>query len=87
VRSGRLDFWAAIAGGVFCPLGDGMLDLAGLRGALEAAGYDGLATIEQDRRPDTPGDPATDLRRSVARLRSAGIGAGGRPGSSAAPGA
>jgi inosose dehydratase len=73
-RGERIDFWSAIAGGVFCPVGDGMLDLAALRAALEAAGYDGLATVEQDRRPDTPGDPAAHLRRSVARLRAAGIG-------------
>jgi len=75
-RRERLDFWAAIAGGVFCPVGDGMLDLGALRAALDAAGYDGLATVEQDRRAGTPGDPATDLRRSLERLRWAGIGAG-----------
>jgi inosose dehydratase len=74
-RQERLDFWTAIATGIFCPVGDGMLDLPALRGALDAAGYSGLATIEQDRRPDTPGDPAADLRRSVERLRAAGIGA------------
>jgi inosose dehydratase len=75
VRAERLDFWTAIATGIFCPVGDGMLDLAALREALDAAGYSGLATIEQDRRRDTPGDPAADLRRSVRRLRAGGIGA------------
>jgi inosose dehydratase len=71
----RLDFWSAIAAGVFCPVGDGLLELGALREALAAAGYDGVATIEQDRRPGTPGDPAADLRRSAERLRAAGIGA------------
>jgi inosose dehydratase len=69
-----LDFWAAIAQGVFCPVGDGELDLDALRDALSAAGYAGLATVEQDRRPGSPGRPADDLRRSVERLRAAGIG-------------
>ena len=70
-----LDFWGAIGRGVFCPVGEGMLDLAALRGALSAAGYAGIATIEQDRRPGAPGRPEDDLRRSVERLRAAGIGA------------
>lgn len=68
------DFWSAVAAGVFCPIGDGMLDIAGVRDALDAIGYDGFATVEQDRRTDTAGSPADDLRRGVARLRAAGIG-------------
>jgi inosose dehydratase len=74
-RAGRLDFWTAIAHGTFCPVGEGMLDLDGLGEALAAAGYTGLATVEQDRRPGSPGEPGDDLRRSVERLRTAGIGA------------
>jgi inosose dehydratase len=70
----RLDFWGAVARGVFCPAGEGILVLDALRDALAAAGYRGLATVEQDRRPGTPGSPAADLRRSVERLRAAGIG-------------
>jgi inosose dehydratase len=70
-----LDFWAAIAHGVFRPVGEGLLDLDALRRALAAAGYAGLATVEQDRRPGTPGRPEDDLRSSVERLRAAGIGA------------
>ena len=53
---------------------DHRLVLSGLRAALADAGYAGDATVEQDRRPDTPGDPAADLRRSVERLRAAGLG-------------
>ena len=70
----RGDFWSAVAAGVFCPAGDGLLDLARLAGALGDAGYGGFATIEQDRRPESPGTPEDDLRRSVARLRASGIG-------------
>jgi inosose dehydratase len=74
VRALGLGFWDAIAAGVFCPVGDGMLDLDALRDALTAIGYEGFATVEQDRRPGTAGDAASDLRRSVERLRAAGLG-------------
>jgi inosose dehydratase len=67
-------FWEAVARGAFCPVGAGALDLGGVAAALRAAGYRGLATVEQDRRPGSPGDPVDDLRRSVERLRAAGIG-------------
>jgi|SRR5215207_409352 len=70
----RIGFWSAIALGIFCPVGDGMLDLDGLRRALGAAGYAGFATIEQDRRPGSPGSAEHDLRVSAQRLRAAGIG-------------
>jgi inosose dehydratase len=74
VADRRGSFWEAVAAGVFCPVGDGLLDLAAVREALTAVGYDGFATVEQDRRPGSPGTPEADLRRSVARLRAAGIG-------------
>jgi inosose dehydratase len=67
-----MGFWDAVAAGVFRPVGEGRLDLGALRDAL--AGYRGFATVEQDRRPGSPGDPAADLRRSVERLRAAGLG-------------
>jgi inosose dehydratase len=73
VRARGLGFWDAVAAGVFCPVGDGLLDLPALRTALADAGYRGFATIEQDRRPGGAGDPAADLRRSIARVRAAGI--------------
>jgi inosose dehydratase len=74
VHAERLGFWDAIAAGVFCPLGDGVVDVAALLGALADAGYRGFATIEQDRLPGT-GTPLEDLRRSVAVLERAGAGA------------
>ncbi|MDA0159791.1 sugar phosphate isomerase/epimerase [Solirubrobacter ginsenosidimutans] len=74
VRTRELGFWEAIAAGIFCPVGDGLLDLDALRTALDETGYDGFATVEQDRRPGSAGDPAHDLRRSVTRLRAAGLG-------------
>jgi inosose dehydratase len=59
---------------VFCPIGDGALDLPAMRDALHHAGYTGYATIEQDRRPGTTGEPHEDLRRSVEFVRACGIG-------------
>jgi inosose dehydratase len=74
VISRGLDFWDAIAAGVFCPVGDGALDLVATREALERVSYSGFATIEQDRRPGTVGAPGEDLRRSVEFVRSCGVG-------------
>lgn len=74
VRARELGFWDAVAAGIFCSVGDGLLDLTAVRAALAATGYDGFATVEQDRRPGTAGAPEEDLRRSVARLRAAGLG-------------
>ena len=73
-RVSGLDFWSAVANGVFCPAGEGLLDLDALARALGDVAYDGFATIEQDRRAGSPGTPVEDLRRSVARVRASGIG-------------
>jgi inosose dehydratase len=60
-------FWDAVAAGVFCPVGAGVVDFAGVLDALDGAGYRGWATIEQDRVAGG-GDPPADVRRSVAQL-------------------
>lgn len=73
-RRAPLDFWTAIAAGIFCPLGEGVVDLAAVLAALEAWRYGGYATIEQDRVAGR-GDPLDDLARSlavIARLGAAG---------------
>jgi inosose dehydratase len=70
-RQRGADFWTTMERGIFCPLGSGLLDLAGLGEALEAVGYAGFATIEQDRRPLSPGRPEDDLRASVRALGEA----------------
>jgi inosose dehydratase len=74
VRALELEFWEAIRAGIFCPIGDGLLDLVTVRDALAATAYDGFATVEQDRRPGSAGAAAADLGRSVARLREIGLG-------------
>ncbi len=67
-----LDFWAAIAAGVFCPLGEGVVDLPAVLGALGDLGFDGYATIEQDRVPGS-GSPLADLAAALRALSSAGV--------------
>lgn len=73
MRAGA-DFWGAVERGVFCPIGDGALALEALAQVLSAIGYSRYATLEQDRRPQSPGTPLEDLRRSVSRTRRSGIG-------------
>ena len=72
VRDERLDFWAAIDAGVFCPLGHGVVDRRAVLAALGEAGYQGYATIEQDRVAGR-GSPLDDLAESRRVLASAGV--------------
>jgi inosose dehydratase len=64
-------FWDAVAAGVFCPIGAGSVDFAGVLAALRTAGYAGWATIEQDRVPGS-GDPVADVRRGARHLTARG---------------
>ena len=59
------DFWGSVAAGAFAPLGAGSVDLAAVLAAL--ADYEGVAVVEQDRRPGA-GDPVADLRASREHL-------------------
>jgi inosose dehydratase len=67
-----LGFWAALAAGVFCPLGEGAVDLPAVLAALGDIGYEGYATIEQDRVPGS-GSPLDDLAASLRVLSRAGL--------------
>lgn len=73
VDAEALSFWEAIEAGIFCPLGEGLVDLSGVLDALDAAHFDGYATIEQDRVPGT-GEALDDLRQSLAVLDRVGRG-------------
>jgi inosose dehydratase len=73
VRREQLGFWQSIGAGVFCPIGRGLVDPRRVACALERAGYEGFATIEQDRRPGS-GAPLEDLQQSIAVLSNAGFG-------------
>ncbi len=73
VRGGEVSYAQAVARGMYRPLGQGDVDIAGLIDALKAVGYNGWYVLEQDtvltREPDGEG-PVADVRASVAHLRS-----------------
>jgi len=73
VHGERLSFWEAIEARVFCPIGDGLLDISGVARALGQIGYGGFATVEQDRVPGS-GSPLEDLLASVRVLAASGLG-------------
>jgi inosose dehydratase len=69
-RREKVGFLDAIRRGVFCELGGGDVDLAGVIRELDRAGFDGWAVFEQDVDPTVPGvDPAASAKRSRDYLR------------------
>jgi inosose dehydratase len=69
----RLTFEEAVAAGVFCPLGDGDIDLAPFLTKLQAIGHDGWATYEQDRVAADYKSARADAERSLAHLEALGV--------------
>lgn len=70
------DLAAAIAGGVFCPLGTGDADIPGAIVALDEIGYEGWLVVEQDRfltPADTPQALLALHTRNRAWLRVRGF--------------
>lgn len=72
-RVSELDFWQAISAGVFCTLGAGVVDFPALAAALGERGFDGWATVEQDRDAASDGDPVAELIASRRFLASTGL--------------
>lgn len=71
VASGAASYAAAVAGGMYRPLGQGDVDLAGVVAPLEAAGYQGWYVLEQDAvlaGPPAGEGPTVDVRASLAFL-------------------
>lgn len=66
----HLTFWEAINADIFCPVGEGMVDIAAVLDTLDGIGYNGFATIEQDRVPGR-GAPLEDLRKSISVIENA----------------
>lgn len=58
---------------MFCPLGDGVVELVAVRDALERIGYRGLAVVEQDVDPTGAASPFDNARQSYDYLQSVGI--------------
>jgi inosose dehydratase len=71
VRARALSFWQAVSAGIFVPLGTGLVDFPALATALSDHGFDGWATVEQDRDPG--GDPVADLVTSRTFLEGLGF--------------
>jgi inosose dehydratase len=72
VRGGDLGYTDAVRAGIYRPLGQGDVDIAGILTALEHAGYPGWYVMEQDTvlagEPSGEG-PLVDVRASLDRLR------------------
>jgi inosose dehydratase len=77
VQSGALTYTQAVAAGMYVPLGEGDVDIAGIVKALEDNNFDGWYVMEQDnildRAPDGDG-PLADVLTSVAFLQGAAAG-------------
>jgi inosose dehydratase len=73
VRRSDVSMQDAWTRGVFCPLGEGVVDFPAVIEALRGAGYAGWLIVEQDVVPDAAGklnpDPSTSARRSRSFLR------------------
>jgi inosose dehydratase len=72
-RTKPLDFDAAVAAEIFCPLGRGIVDFPALRRLLDDIGYDGYATVEQDVDPAATVDPARGATDSLLYLQRIGL--------------
>ncbi|MEU8800201.1 TIM barrel protein [Spirillospora sp. NPDC048819] len=72
VRRGATPYTDAVRAGVYRPLGAGDIDIGGIIGSLEGAGYDGWYVLEQDtvidHEPDPGAGPLEDVRACVGFL-------------------
>jgi len=66
-RREKRNYFEATQAGIFCELGQGMVDFPALFRAMETLGYDGWAIVEQDVQVD---DDLTAPRQSAARSRA-----------------
>jgi inosose dehydratase len=76
VRAGDLTYTDAVRGGMYRPLGAGDIDIEAIIRVLEANGYSGWYTMEQDTILTgwhEGEDQAADVRASVGYLRDLGI--------------
>jgi inosose dehydratase len=69
----RADYYKACGEGLFCRLGEGAVDFAGLKAALQAKGFSGWATVEQDCDPRGPTSPLDDAAFNLRYLKSVGL--------------
>jgi inosose dehydratase len=74
VLNGALSYSDGVREGLYRPLGAGSVDVAEFVAVLERAGYEGWYVLEQDAMlgedPPAEGGPVSDVRASLAFLRS-----------------
>jgi inosose dehydratase len=73
VSDREISYTEGVADGLYRPLGQGDVDVAGVVGALEAAGYQGWYVLEQDTILDGPPRdeaPVQAVRESLTYLRA-----------------
>ena len=69
----RTGFYDACADGIFCNLGRGDVDFPSVKALLDARGWSGWATVEQDCDPAGPTRPVEDARANRTYLSSIGF--------------
>lgn len=69
----RTGFYDACGQGIFCNLGKGDVDFAGVRQVLLEAGFAGWCTVEQDCDPAGPTKPVDDARANREYLSTIGF--------------
>jgi inosose dehydratase len=72
VAGGEISYTEGVAAGLYRPLGQGDVDVAGVVGALQAVGYRGWYVLEQDTILDAPPrdeGPVRAVRESLCYLR------------------
>ena len=69
----RTGFYDATGEGIFCNLGKGDVDFAGVRQVLLEAGFNGWCTVEQDCDPAGPTKPVDDARANRDYLSTIGF--------------
>ncbi|MER5172895.1 TIM barrel protein [Thioclava kandeliae] len=73
VMGRKIRFFDACGEGVMCPIGRGVIDYPAIHALLEAKGYGGYITIEQERDPRNTGSILEDLAASRSYLRETGF--------------
>ena len=69
----RIGFYDACAAGLFCNLGDGIVDFQAFKAALSAANFSGWGTVEQDCDPAGTRSPLQDAKANLSFLRNIGL--------------
>jgi len=69
----RIGFYEACGDGIFCNLGRGAVDFPAVKARLDAAGFTGWCTVEQDCDPEKAQSPLDDAIDNRTYLRTIGF--------------